>query len=137
MRPSRLTPLWFVLVSIGALTTLLPFYWMVSTALQTPGGVFSSPPHWIPPNPQWGNFSRVTTVVPFWRGLLNTLVIVLPPLVIGLLVCALAAYAFARLRFPGRETLFGILLATLMIPGAVTLVPTFVLFKELRWIDTF
>jgi multiple sugar transport system permease protein len=137
MRGSRLGPLWFVLVAIGALTTMLPFYWMVVTALQTPGAVFSSPPRWVPAEPQWHNFQQATMVVPFWRGLLNTLIIVIPPLVIGLMVCAMAAFSFARLRFPGREKLFGALLATLMIPGAVTLVPTFVLFKELRWVDTF
>lgn len=127
----------WMLVVLGAASTLLPFWWMVSTALQTPGGVFSQPPEWFPHHPRWENFRMVTVVVPFWRGLANTLLLTLPPLALGLLASALAAYAFARLRFPGREALFGALLATMMIPGAVTMVPQFILFRELRWIDSF
>ena len=137
---SRMSPGRFlarVLVFAGAATTLLPFWWMTVTALQTPGGVFAQPPEWFPSDPQWGNLWRVTVVVPFWRGLANTLLLTLPPLVVGLLMSALAAFAFARLRFPGREALFGALLATLMIPAAVTMVPLFVLFRELRWVDSF
>src|SRR5207302_720347 len=108
-----------------------------STSLQTPAGVFRQQPEWFPAHPRWENLWRVTTVVPFWHGLRNTLLLTVPPLVAGLLMSALAGYSFARLRFPGRETLFGVLLATLMIPGAVTLVPLFVLFRELRWVDSF
>ena len=126
-----------VLVILGAVAILLPFWWMFSPALQTPAGVYSHPPQWFPANPQWENFRQATTVVPFWRGLRNTLILTIPPLAVGLLASALAAYAFARLRFPGREALFGALLATLMIPGAVTMVPLFVLFRELRWVDSF
>jgi multiple sugar transport system permease protein len=126
-----------VLVLGGALLTLVPFWWMLTTSLETPAGVFAQPPRWFPPQPQWGNFIKVTTVVPFWRGLANTLLLTVPSLVIGLLVSALAAYAFARLRFPGRDALFGVLLGTLMIPGAVTMVPLFMLFRELRWVDSF
>ncbi len=122
---------------VGAVVMLLPFGWMLSTALQTPAEVFSQPPRWLPRAPQWGNFVQATTVVPFWQGVLNTLLITLPGLIGGLFASALAAYAFARLRFPGREMLFGTLLVTLMIPAAVTMVPLFVLFRELRWIDSF
>lgn len=125
------------LIAVGAISTIIPFWWMVKTSLETTAGVFIQPPRWLPPQPQWENFVRVTTVVPFWRGLGNTLLLTLPPLIIGLLVSALAGYAFARLRFPGREALFGALLVTLMIPGAATMVPMFILFRELRWVDTF
>src|SRR5688572_7291393 len=118
----------WLLVCAGTLTTLVPFWWMISTALQTPAGVFSQPPEWFPEEPQWNNLAKATQVVPFWRGMGNTLLLTVPPLVGGLLMSALAGYAFARLRFPGREGLFASLLATLMIPGAVTMVPLFVLF---------
>ena len=124
-------------VLLGAAAMLLPFWWMVSTALQTPAGVFAQPPQWFPAQPRWENFWKVTSAVPFWRGLRNTLLLTIPPLAVGLLASALAAYAFARLRFPGREALFGALLATLMIPAAVPMVPLFVLFRELRWVDSF
>jgi len=125
------------LVLVGAISTLVPFWWMLATSLETTAGVFAQPPRWFPPHPQWENYVKVTTVVPFWRGLGNTLLLTVPPLVVGLLVSALAAYAFARLRFPGREVLFGSLLATLMIPGAVTMIPLFVLFRDLHWVDSF
>jgi multiple sugar transport system permease protein len=125
------------LVLLGAVSTLVPFWWMLATSLETTAGVFAQPPHWFPIHPQWDNYVKVTTVVPFWRGLGNTLLLTVPPLVVGLLVSALAAYAFARLRFPGREALFGALLATLMIPGAVTMIPLFVLFRDLHWVDSF
>jgi len=125
------------LVLVGAISTLVPFWWMLATSLETTAGVFAQPPRWFPPHPQWENYVKVTTVVPFWRGLGNTLLLTVPPLVVGLLVSALAAYAFARLRFPGREVLFGALLATLMIPGAVTMIPLFVLFRDLHWVDSF
>jgi multiple sugar transport system permease protein len=134
-RIARFVP--FLLVCVGALAALLPFWWMIVTALQTPAGVFEQPPPWFPVEPQWSNFLTVTQVVPFWRATLNTLILTVPPLVVGLLASALAAYAFARLRFPGREVLFGTLLATLMIPAAVTMVPVFILFRELRWVDSF
>jgi len=125
------------LVLAGAAATLLPFWWMVATALQSPAGVFREPPEWFPAHPRWENFARATEVVPFWRALGVTLLLTIPPVVGGLFTSALAAFAFARLRFPAREALFGGILATLMIPGAVTMVPLFVLFRELRWIDSF
>jgi len=125
------------LVLVGAISTLVPFWWMLATSLETTAGVFAQPPRWFPPHPQWENYVKVTTVVPFWRGLGNTLLLTVPPLVVGLLVSALAAYAFARLRFTVREVLFGALLATLMIPGAVTMIPLFVLFRDLHWVDSF
>ncbi|MBI3912564.1 MAG: carbohydrate ABC transporter permease [Armatimonadetes bacterium] len=127
----------FLALALGAAATALPFWWMVSTSLQRPAEVYDWPPHWWPPAPQWENYARVMRVVPFGRAVLNTLILIVPPLGVGLLASALAGYAFARLRFPGREALFGLLLATLMIPGAVTLVPLFILFRELRWVDSF
>jgi multiple sugar transport system permease protein len=127
----------YALLVAGAIVMAAPFAWMLSTALKTGGAVFLLPPRWLPSPPHWENFARAVSVVPFFRGVRNTLLIVLPPLLVGTFACALAAYSFARLRFPGRDLLFGGLLLTMMIPGAVTMVPLFILFRELRWLDTF
>jgi arabinooligosaccharide transport system permease protein len=132
---SRLVLCGFVLA--GALLTLAPFAWMVLTSLKRSDEVFRVPIAALPEHPLWSNYARAVTVVPFSRGVGNTLILVLPPLVVGLLATALAAYAFARLRFPGRELLFGILMGTMMIPGAVTMVPLFILFRDLNWLDTY
>jgi multiple sugar transport system permease protein len=127
----------YLVLTAGAVLMAAPFVWMLSTSLKSGGQVFQFPPQWWPAHPHWENFGRAMTVVPFFRGVRNTLLIVLPPLLMGTFACALAAYAFAWLRFPGRDLLFGALLLTMMIPGAVTMVPLFVLFRGLRWLDTF
>jgi len=127
----------YALVLAGAALTLAPFAWMVLTSLKASEEVFRFPIVFLPDEPRWSNYLRAVTVVPFWRGLLNTLLLVLPALVVGLFASALAAYAFARLRFPGRDLLFGVLLGSMMVPAAVTMVPLFVLFRELRWLDSF
>jgi arabinooligosaccharide transport system permease protein len=131
----RLSRIGFLLA--GALLTLAPFAWMVSTSLKTSAEVFQVPLVVWPARPLWSNYLRAVTVVPFGRGLLNTLFLVLPPLAVGLFLSALAAYAFARLRFPGREPLFAIVLGSMMIPGVVTMVPLFLLFRTLGWLDTY
>lgn len=124
-------------VLAGALLTLAPFAWMVLTSLKSSAEVFQVPLVVWPVRPLWSNYRLAVTVVPFGRGLLNTLVLVLPPLVVGLFLTALAAYAFARLRFPGREPLFAVLLGSMMIPGVVTMVPLFLLFRTLGWLDSY
>src|SRR5947209_1024320 len=116
----------------GALVMLVPFAWMLLTSLKRGDEVFRFPITALPEHPLWSNYVRAVTVVPFGRGLLNTLLLVLPPLAVGLSVTALAAYSFARLRFPGRDALFAILLGTMMIPGVVTVVPLFILFPALN-----
>src|SRR5438552_3676931 len=77
------------LVIAGAVATLVPFWWMVVTALQSPAGAFAQPPQWVPRPPHWENFWKATSVVPFWRGVGNTLLLTVVPLVAGLLASAL------------------------------------------------
>src|SRR5262245_13849735 len=103
----------FAFVAAGASLTLAPFAWLVLTSLKASAEVFQFPVTLWPARPLWSNYVRAVTVVPFGRGVLNTLLLVLPPLVIGLFFTALAAYAFARLRFPGREALFAVLLGSM------------------------
>jgi ABC-type glycerol-3-phosphate transport system permease component len=116
---------------------LIPLLWMISTALKTRAQTWLFPPVWIPDPIVWENFPEVFQVVPFARFIQNTLTIVVWNLLGQVISTSLVAYGFARLRFPGRDFLFILLIATLMIPYQVTLIPTFILYKMLGWIDSY
>lgn len=127
----------YVLLIIGALIMAIPFLWMLSTSLKTEGVVFSIPPKWIPDEIMWSNYKQAIEQAGLLEGFINTLKIVIPTVTIGIFSCSLAAYGFAQLRFPGRDKLFMVLLATMMIPGIVTMIPSYVLFMKFDWIDTY
>ncbi|MEO0009500.1 MAG: carbohydrate ABC transporter permease [candidate division WOR-3 bacterium] len=126
-----------LLLILGSVSMLLPFYWMVVTSLKTPLEALLFPPTWIPGKWQFGNYLEVFRQIPLWRYLGNTVFITLLS-VAGILFTGIpAAYAFARLRFPGREVLFMLLLALMMIPLPVYLVPSYMILYRLGWIDTY
>jgi multiple sugar transport system permease protein len=127
---------YLALIACSALV-LLPFLWMVSTSLKRPGTEFTFPIEWIPSPPRWGNYPEAWTVLPFNRWLTNTLTITVLATVGHVLSSALIAFGFARIRFPGRDALFMLVLATMMLPYPSTLVPLFVLYRGLGWIDTY
>lgn len=116
---------------------LMPFIWMVSTSLKSAGAVFAYPPTFIPAEPQWDNYRRIFEVLPFGRFFLNSLFVALAVTLLQLITCSMAAYAFARLRFRGRDALFLGYLGTLMIPAQVVLIPNFIVLRQLGWIDTY
>lgn len=116
---------------------MIPLYWMFSTALKSPQQTFAIPPEWIPAPAQWDNFEKVFDEVPFGRFYLNTLFLAGANIVGHLVSVTLVAYGFARLRFPGRNILFLIMLSTLMIPYQVTLVPRFIMFAKLGLINSY
>jgi len=122
---------------IGALTMVLPFVWLLSTALKGNNAILVFPPDFFPHPLVWQNFIDIFKVVPFSTYLANSARYAVLATVGQLLTCSMAAYAFARLRFPGRDLLFLLLVASLMIPYQVTMIPVFVLMKYLGWIDTF
>lgn len=122
---------------IAAAAFALPFFWMVSTSLKVPGDVFISPPTWIPWPLQWQTYLEAWTFIPFFSYTINTLQIAIPSIFGVLLSCTLTAYGFARIRAWGRNVLFFICLSTMMIPWAVTMVPVFVIFKNLGWTGTY
>ncbi len=126
----------FVIVA-GAIVVTLPLAWMISTSLKKSTEVFVLPPQWIPPNPQWGNYKTVFESAPFARYFLNSAIVTVSSVFGTLLSCSLAAYAFARLRFPGRNVIFVMLLSTLMLPATVTIVPRFIVFEQLDWLNSF
>ncbi|MFN2134944.1 MAG: carbohydrate ABC transporter permease [Candidatus Promineifilaceae bacterium] len=127
----------YTVLFIFAVIFLVPFYWMFATALKSDEQLFQLPPAWVPIPAMWENFARVFQEVPFERFLLNSAFLVAWNVVGQVVSCTLIAYGFARLRFPGRNVLFFILLATLMVPSQVTLVPQFILFAKLGWVNTY
>jgi multiple sugar transport system permease protein len=126
----------YVLLILGTVMFVLPFLWMVSTALKSSNEVFSFPPGFLPSSFQWRNFVDGWTVLPFTKFLLNTLLVVVAAVVGNMVSCILPAYAFARLEARGKKVAFALLLATMMIPIEVTLVPTFIMFSKLGMVNT-
>jgi multiple sugar transport system permease protein len=116
---------------------LLPFLWMLSTSLKADRQVFALPPQWLPRPARWENYPLALAAFPFWRYLGNTLFLCAANVLGSLVSCALPAYAFARIPFRGRETLFVLTLSTLMLPAQATMLPVFVLFRWLGWIGSF
>ncbi len=126
-----------VIIVAGAAAVLLPLAWMISTSFKPESEVFRTPIEWVPSTVRTENYSEAVTLIPFWRYALNSLVIAVP-VVIGTVVSSVAvAYAFARMRAPGMRWLFVLVIAAIMLPGEVTLVPSFLLFKELGWVGTY
>jgi multiple sugar transport system permease protein len=121
----------------GSVIMLLPFVWMVSTSLKAPNEIFTYPPIWIPSDLVWENYIQTVSVMPFGRFYLNSLIVAVSVTALQLLTASLAAFAFARLRFRGREALFLLYLATLMIPFQVTMIPNFILIRFLSWFDSY
>lgn len=131
----------YSLLAILALLFLLPFYWMVNTALKPVEQVFSLPPTWYPQPVRWANFVEAMIMPyesspPVYIYAINTSLITFNGVVATVLSSAMVAYAFARLEFPGKNVLFLIILSTLMIPFAVVMVPQFIIWKNLNWLDT-
>ena len=140
---------WAVLLLV-VLITLFPFYWMLRTALSTNPGLQTNPSSWLPPEFTWGAFERVLGLqtteealaeggvaggLNFWRYLLNSVLVATLITVFQLLFSAMAAYAFSRLKWPGRDKVFALFLAGLMVPTIFTLLPNFVLIQELGLVD--
>lgn len=127
----------YLLVTAGGIVMIVPFAWMLSTAFKSGGSAFDYPPTWIPRPFTLENFREVWTAVSFGRYFANSLFVAVSITLFEVLTSALAAYAFARLRFPGRDAIFLMYLATLMIPGQVTIIPNFILMRYLGWINTY
>ena len=134
---------WLFLASLSILF-LVPFAWMLSTSLKDFRELFGT--HWIPERIAWGNYREAFTFGMWPRWLLNTVIITAVSVVGTLLSTSLVAYSFARLRWPGRDWLFSVVLATMMLPGIVTMIPQFILFAKLpafgfqgsqNWVNTF
>jgi ABC-type glycerol-3-phosphate transport system permease component len=125
------------LLVAGCLIFLLPFLWAISSSLKPDYQVLEFPPRWIPAPIRWQNYPEALTYVPFGRYAINTLIIAAGAIVGNLISCTLVAYGFARLNAPGKNVLFVIMLATMMLVDPVRIIPMYIEFKTVGWIDTF
>ncbi len=129
--------LWFTALILLAFAVLLPFIWMIVTSLKGQSEVFAYPPTWIPKDPQWQNYIDLWEEAPFGRYFLNSAIVALAVTVGQVSSCILAAFAFARMNFRGKNFMFMIFLSTTMISSQVTLVPTYLVMRSLNWIDKY
>lgn len=125
-----------LVTSVGALFFSLPFLWMLSTAVKPPYEVWVMPPKWIPSSISFRNFVEPWDYLPFLTFYRNTVTVVIVTMIGTLTSSSLVAYGFARLRFPGRGILFVILLSTMMLPAHITLIPLYLLYTWVGWVNT-
>lgn len=131
------TTFYYVIVAVIALLFLLPWVWLVSTSLKPPAQILEIPPRLIPKPFMWINYYYGVTYIKFWQYLWNTLVICFFVLIGRVFSCTLVAYSLSLINWLGSKILFGIVLATMMLPGQVTMIPIFVIFSKLGWVDSF
>ncbi|MBC1317529.1 carbohydrate ABC transporter permease [Listeria booriae] len=127
----------YTIIVLGGAIMVLPFIWMVSTAFKSGAANMVLPPQFIPDEPTWNNFERVFEMFPMLQFLVNSIVVAIVTTVGQMLFCSMAAYAFARIEFWGRDKLFLLYLATMMVPAQVTMIPQFILMKHLGWLDSY
>jgi len=127
----------YLLVTVGTIVVIFPLLWTVSTSLKTLDQLVGTRIVLIPNPIAWENYVEIFRITSVLINLRNTMIIVACAEFGSLVVCSLVAYAFARIPFPGRDTMFVLLLSSMMLPGVVTLIPFFVIFDRLGWINTF
>jgi ABC-type glycerol-3-phosphate transport system permease component len=127
----------YLVLAVGSLTMVLPFFWMLSTSLKTPPEALRFPPTFVPQIFDFSNYTEAWKAVPFPLYFGNTIFVAFGVMILVLITSSLAAYAFARMRFPGRETIFLLFLSMMMVPMPVYLVPSYVILSKLGWVDTY
>jgi len=136
-RKKLLTTINFILLAIGSLLILSPVWWMISTSLKTMAEVMAYPPTFFPSKWNWQNYVRTWEAAPFNLYTINTVTITFLVVVGSVIVNSFIAYGFAKIPFKGKNILFALVLSTMMIPGFVTLIPQYVLFSHLQWVNTY
>ena len=127
----------YIALVVLSLVFLVPLLWIVTTSFKEQGQVFVYPPQWLPDPWRWDNYPEAMQRAPLWTWLANTAIITVLSTAGNVIASSMVAFGFARIRFPGRDKLFILMLSTMMLPPIVTLIPRFILFKEIGWIDTF
>lgn len=135
--PVARSVLFHVVIYVLALATVVPFAWMILTSVKVMNEMFVFPPKWLPSEIHVENYSKAFQAAPFGRFYLNSIFVAATVTLGQLVTCSMAAYAFARLRFRGRDLLFYLFLATMMIPFPVTMIPSFMVLEWLGWIDSY
>jgi multiple sugar transport system permease protein len=134
-RTQMLQLLAYIVLGLGAITTFLPFYWMVNTSLKSIGEILRYPPTFIPESFHFENYSLAFRLIPFATFFKNSGLVAITVSIGQLFTCSLAGYAFARLRFPGKNFIFLMYLSTMMVPFAVVMIPLYILMKNFGWLD--
>ncbi len=127
----------YVVLGTLSLLILLPFAWMLISSLKTNQQLFTIPIKWWVWPLHFDNYSRALSLIPFWSQLGNTVFLSVSTVIGTVLSCSFVAYGLARVDWPGRRPLFGLLLVTMLLPGIVTLVPTYIIFRDLGWVNTY
>ncbi len=122
---------------LGCCIMLMPFFWMATTSLKVESEILKRPPQWLPNSLQWINYAKAWNAAPFGRYFFNSFFIAITTTIGEVLTTILAAYAFAKMRFLGKNVLFAALLGTLMIPGEMLLIPNYVTINRLGWFDKY
>jgi multiple sugar transport system permease protein len=131
----RKAVLYLVVIAV-ALSMVVPFLWMLSASVKSEAEIFSFPIQWIPSHFYWSNYSKVWTELPFFTYYLNTIKIAVLTTLLQIITCSTAAYAFAKVKFPERDKLFFLYVATMMVPYQVMMIPQFMLMKKIGLIDS-
>ncbi len=126
----------FIIILVGAGSMILPFLWMLSTSLKEANLVYTIPPQWIPKPVNWQNYKDVWTASNLLTGIKNSSIITIFVLLFSTFTSSMAAFAFSKLTFPFKNVIFIMLLSTMMVPLVVLLVPQFVIYSKIKWIDT-
>lgn len=129
--------LFYTLLIFFAILFMFPLFWMISTSLKSSGEVFSIPPQWIPESLEWGNYVEAVNSFPFIRYAANSVFITVLSIFGGVLSSAYVAYGFAKLEWPGKNMWFTLMLATMMVPSQITMIPLFIFYSRLGWINTY
>ena len=127
----------YIVLVAGGLLMIMPFYWLISTSFKTIKNIYIYPIQWFPDPIRWQNYTELFEQVPVLLYTRNTLIITFFNTIGVLFSASLAGYSFARLRFKGRDLMFSVLLSTIMVPFAVTMIPLYVMFSRLGWVGTF
>lgn len=130
------TVLLHLILIIGAIIMVVPFLWMLVTSLESTAQAFSVPPSFIPNPFLWDNYPQSFNALPFNLAYINSAIVAVSVTAFQLITCSMAAYAFARIQFPGREIIFFVFLATMMIPFQLTIIPIFLTMKQFGLLDT-
>lgn len=126
----------FVLLSVGAVVMIAPLVWMVSTSLKTKNEVFALPPVWVPEVPQWETYVRMWQDSSILTGFQNSFIVAASVTVLGMITCSMAAFAIAKMRLPFSNLIFIGMLTGIMIPYPTLMIPQFVMFSRIGWVDT-
>lgn len=121
----------------GLVLTLMPFFWMISTSFKTNAGIHAIPPQWLPKKPTLDHYKELFEQINFLRYFINSTIVATAVTIFGLFLNSIAGYAFAKYKFPGRDRIFAILIIALMVPGQVTMMPVFLILKNLGLLNTY